>query len=359
MILGVVLVIFLLNVARAGSLPILPEFPTFGGALKTNTNMRSSIFSLGTLLLAVFFLTTCGDVPSTSSSGEQGTEDPTVETPTTDGDETPTIAPPDCTIDGEVLEGNQLWNSQLDLLVVIKALPSEDGIISHRTLEVLDGRSCEVKFTTQLEENISPDYPYYLADIQYNSVHHFVGIQGHSHLYIFDLANDFKMTRLQPEFLQERELADAQSGMLQRLEVWESYLLGYAQDMGTFAFDLDEGTEINPILPFAEWRNTDDGQYHSLFLMASEGGGQQAILPNFDFDEDSFMINPLFQQPQALSTNVQRSARNNRFLILRGEGDASQVYPIDMKNRQVVELPQDVAGEGTQRILEWLRRNVD
>ena len=316
--------------------------------------MRSSIFSFGAFFLALFLLTTCGDIPS-SSSGETGTDSTAVDTPDT---ETPSLSPPNCQVDGEVLDGNQLWNSQLDLLVVIKGTASEDGMVSHRTFEVLDGRTCEVKFTTQLDDNVSPDFPYYLADIQYNSVHHFVAIQGHSHLYICDLDNNFELTKLEPEFFTERPLDDPQSGMIQRLEVWENYLLGFAEDKGPFAYNLNDDSDIKAILPFADWQNTEDGQYHSLFLMPSDDNRQQIILPAFDYEEGSFLINPLFQEPTALSTNVQRSARDNRFLVLRGQGDASKVFPIDLKSRQLVELPQDVAQRGTQEILEWLRRNV-
>ncbi len=319
--------------------------------------MRKSTLTFGTLFLALSLFVGCGDVPTSTTDTGQVTEDSTSDT----AEATPSLSPPECTINGEVLEGNQVWDSGLDLLAVIRAdkdLANEDDILSHRIFEVLDGRTCETKFTTTLKENISPDYPYYLADIQYNAVNNYVGIQGHSTVYICDLANNFAMSELKPSYFTEREYADAQSGMILHLEVWEDYLLGYAQDCGPFAFNLNAEEDAQPILPFAEWQNTDDGRFHSLFLMPSGNGGQQVLLPHFDSDSSNFVITPVFDGPKALSTNIPTSARNNRFLVLRGEGNADQVFPIDMKQRQLIELPAEVAQQATQDILEWMRRNV-
>jgi hypothetical protein len=265
---------------------------------------------------------------------------------------------PKCDIVGEVLEGNQYWDRERDVLVVIKAdetTTTEEYGPSHRILEVLNGRSCETLFTKVLTENTSPDFPYYLAPIQYNKVSNLVGIKGYYEVYVLDLANDYKLTKLEPEFFSDRQYDDPQSGMIQRLEVWEHYLIGFGQDVGPFAFDLNEKDNPQAVLPFAEWQDPQIGRYHSLFLLPAEGG-YQGIMPWYDAETDEFNFSPIFPEPRKLSLDVQRSARNNKFLVLRDAADNQQVYPIHLGHREVSsDVPADVLSAGTQEILKWLR----
>ena len=313
---------------------------------------RTNPFSF--LFLIILLLHACGDPVPATNNGSSTTDTTTI----ADTPPEPTLEAPDCVIAGEVLEGNSNWNSSQDLLLVIKADSStyaEGYGPSHRIFEILDGRSCETLFQQTLEENTSPDYPYYLADIQYNHASNFVGIQGYYDLYICDLANEYKLTQLSPEFFSERDYDDPQSGMIVRLEVWENFLFGFAQDCGPFAFDLSNREEPSVVLPFAEWLNGDISRYHSLFLLPSEGGGMQALMPYYDYEEEAFSITPLFQEPVTLSTNVPRNARNNRFLVLRGENDSSTIYPIDLGARALIDVPADVRNKDTQAILQWMR----
>lgn len=270
----------------------------------------------------------------------------------------PSLSSPDCDIAGEVLEGNQYWERHNDVLVVIKADEStttEDYGPSHRILQVLDGRNCSSLFQTTLAENTSPDFPYYLAPIQYNKVSNLIGIRGYYEVYVLDLASDYQLTKLEPAFFSERQYDDPQSGMILRLEVWEHYLIGYGQDVGTFAFDLNEKDNPQPVLPFAEWQDPDIGRYHSLFLLPAENG-YQGIMPWYDAETDEFELSPIFAEPRPLSLNVPSSARNNKFLVLRGTAADNSVYPIHLGHREVVpDVPAAVLAEGTQEILRWLR----
>lgn len=313
-------------------------------------------------LLLLLFLTTCDD--TATSSGASATD--TAANTTTDANaadraiETenikPSLAAPECEVEGEVLDGNSIWLQSTDVLAVIKAdeSTSQEGFSpSHRILEVRDGRSCEVKFTTTLPENQSPDFPYYIADIQYNNGSNLIGIRGFYDAYVCDLNQDNKLTKCSPSFYSEREYEDAQSGMIQRLEVWENYLLGYAQDCGTFAFDLSDPANAVAVLPFAEWRDPDIGRYHSLFLLPTNDG-VQGIMPYFDAEEDSFMLYPLFDEPQQVSTNVPKSARNNQFLVLRNT-NTNQPFAINLGTRDLMDPPAEVLEQGTQKILDWMR----
>jgi hypothetical protein len=141
--------------------------------------------------------------------------------------------------------------------------------------------------------------------------------------------------------------------MIQRLEVWENYLLGYAQDCGSFAFNMSDPANAVAVLPFAEWRDPEVGRYHSLFLLPTNNG-LQGILPFYDAEEGSFQLNPLFDKPQQLSTNVAKSARNNQFLVLRTT-NGNQPMAINLGTRELMDLPAEVASQGTQEILKWMR----
>jgi len=308
------------------------------------------------LLIALLTMVACTDTGTSSSSSESPTTEDSTSTPPAEN-AAPTLSPPECQISGEVLDGNSVWIKSPDVLAVIKADEStttEEMGPSHRILEILDGRSCEQKFQTTLPVNSSPDFPYYIAEVQYNSISNIIGIQGCYNVVICDLNQDYKLTELKPEFFSVRQYDDPQTGMVQRLEVWEDYLLGYTQDLGAFAFDLSDRNAPKAVLPFAEWQDPDNSRYHSMFLLPTEGG-VQAILPFYDAEEDNFSIYPLFDAPMQVSDQVNKSARNNQFLVLRKQNESRTPIAIDLGARDLMELPADIAAKNTQEILKWMR----
>lgn len=307
------------------------------------------------LFIALLTMVACTDTGTSSSSTSTDSEASTTVEP--DQPTTPSLTPPDCQIDAQVLDGNRVWIKSRDVLAVIKADESnvnEEMGPSHRILEILDGRSCEQKFQAKLPENTSPDFPYYIAEIQYNNISNIIGIQGFYKVMICYLEQNYKLTELKPEFFLEREYDDPQSGMIQRLEVWEDYLLGYTQDLGAFAFDLSDRNAPKAVLPFAEWQDPDNSRYHSMFLLPTEGG-VQAILPFYDAEKDNFMLYPLFDTPQQVSDQVTKSARNNQLLVLRNQNESQTPIAIDLGARDLVDLPANIATKNTQEILKWMR----
>lgn len=298
-----------------------------------------------------------GDAPSGQQSGEST------------GDSTSTSGVPgqyennqlqashNCQPGGEILEGNQFWIRERETLVVVKADSSTldpDYGPSHRILEVYDTRDCHRLSRQELPVNVSPDFPYYIAEITYNNTSQMLAIRGFGTIYLYDLANQRLLPVLEPKFLRERYGVDAQSGMIQRLEVWENYLIGYAQDKGTFAFDLSDKQAPKAILPFGEYESEET--FYPIFLLAS-GDGYQAILPEYDREADQFSVNPAFASPLQLNLDVPKSARNNRFLVLRQTDAAKTPQAFDLLKRKAVALPANVASQPTQAILTWLKQN--
>lgn len=305
-------------------------------------------------LLALFcFLSACtGDTSSNQSNGEATTADTT----TAIANDAINAEPqPDCAVAGEVLEGNRFWASELSLLVVIKADSTtvDDNLgASHRILEVYSA-DCELLQREVLPVSVSPDFPYYIAEITYNKVNQMLAIRGTDVIYLYDLQSRDLLPQMEPQFRSERYGVDAQSGMIHHLEVWEDYLIGYSRDYGGFVFDLSDRTQPQPLMPYAEYE--EEQQFYPLFLLDSDNGGQQAIMPSFDRNQATFEINALLKAPRPLSKNIPASARDNRFQVLRGTDGERTPIPVDLRRRQVMDLPQEMVGEKTQAILRWMR----
>ncbi|HMQ84004.1 MAG TPA: hypothetical protein PKA00_13895 [Saprospiraceae bacterium] len=311
----------------------------------------SIMISIGLLSIA-----SCGSDTSSQNNATNATQDST----TVEGNRASDVpAQPDCQLTGSILEGNQYWDRDMERLLCIKADSSTlDPTLgeSHRVLEVYDTRNCTLLDRQTLPVNVSPDFPYYLAEINYNKDSRLFALRGFGELYLYDLSAQKLSPALSPAYFSERYGADAQSGMIQRLEVWENYLVGYARDYGAFAFDLSDKTKVKAVLPFAEY-NPEEVRPHSLFLLSSDNDQMQAILPQYDSETDQFSINPLFDTPMKINTNVAKSARNNRHLVLRTEDAAKTPIAIDLEKHQQVALPADVAAKTTQEILQWMKRN--
>ena len=235
-------------------------------------------------------------------------------------------------------------------------LDQDLNVMSHRILELYNTESCDVVDTHTLPVNVSPDFPYYLAKISYNLQSQLIAIRGFSNIFVYDVDTRKLSPALEPQYKEERFSSDAQSGRILRIELWEDYLIGFAQDHGAFAFRLDEENTMVPALPFAEWL-TPEETYASLFLLSSQEGGQQAFIPEYDFDRDAFNINPIFDKPQELNKENATSTEDSKFVVFRGSRDNGSAITVDLADKQLVELPQNIASGNNQSILNWLQQN--
>lgn len=314
---------------------------------------------MNTIRLLIICLSTCylfscfpeGTTSNTSSGTAQDTSEVSSNTDPKTGEH-------NCNIKGTLLEENQLWLKQEGLLFCIVADSSTYDTNygeSHRILQVYATQDCKQIDRQVLPINTSPDFPYYLADINYNNNSHLIAIKGFQKIFCYDYKSKTLLPGLKPTFLGEQFGEDAQSGMIAHLEVWEDYLVGYAVDYGTFAFNLTNSAQLEPVLPFAEFKRP-DADRTSLFLLPSSNEAYQAILPSFDQNSGKFNISPLFEQPKRISTNIPQSARNNRFLILRETQAGRQPIAIDLKSGKLQPLPQEIARQANQGILNWLKQ---
>ncbi|MFN7118413.1 MAG: hypothetical protein ACK4TA_16570 [Saprospiraceae bacterium] len=266
-----------------------------------------------------------------------------------------------CTVKGEVLEGNLFWARDQEVLVAITAdsttYSADLDAPGHRILEIYDTKNCSLIQRQVLPVDESPDFPYYISDITYNNVTHLVGIRGTSSIYLYDVASRKLLPRMKPQFATKRPGIDAQSGMVQRLEVWENYLVGYAQDYGAFVYNMTNAQNPTPVMPLGEYK-VQDGEYGSLFLLpAGTGNAEQGIMPSYDRETGEFKVNTIFDQPIDINTaQVNKSALNNRYIVLRNTAD-NTAYAVDLQAQKRIDLPADIAAKPTQEILSWVRKN--
>lgn len=265
-----------------------------------------------------------------------------------------------CPISGTILEGNRMLLPEAGVQVVIKADTftfDPDYGDGHRILEVYDIRNCSLLTQKILPVNISPDFPYFLAEINYNHGSKLIAVRGAAIIYYLDVATGDLSSPLTPVFGVERRSLDAQSGIIQRLELWELFLVGCARDFGAFVFDLSDTENPQAILPFGTYRNPGEEEFHDLFLLPSEKGGVQALMPVYDNEQGGFLINGLFPKPLDIEVNQGPAGQDTPFLVFREKNEGGVAHAVDLRVRKLVPLPVAMREADDATILGWLHQN--
>ena len=303
----------------------------------------------------VGFLLLCVAACKEPAKNNTSTNTPDVKTPPTSQPIPKVLKKKECKIKENILKGNQKIVDGKNTLIGIVA--DEEG--SHRKLEIYNTSTCELIKSEILPVNISADFPYLIADIIYNKNSHLVAIKGYGAVYCYDVENQKLMDALIPDFLNERIAADASSGKIKHLEVWENYLIGYAEDIGAFVFDLTNTMQPKNLLPAAEFDLSEgEGEdFASLFFLKSQNGKNtyQAIAPSYDYDNFQFQVNPLFETPKDVNISISKKERGNRFIVLKMKD--KNVFAVDMEAQKNVALPDQIKNKTTQEILNWLKKN--
>jgi hypothetical protein len=298
-----------------------------------------------------FCIPACNETPRNNTSTNNP---PEVKTPPITQTIPKVAKKEECEIKGNILEGNQKIVDGKNTLVCIVADQKE----SHRKLEIYNTSTCELIKSEILPVNISADFPYLIADIIYNKNSHLVAIKAYGAVYCYDVENQKLMDALIPDFLNERIAVDASSGKIKHLEVWENYLVGYAEDIGAFVFDLTDTADPKNLLPAAEFdlSGGEGEDFASLFFLKSQNGENtyQAIAPNYDYDNFQFQVNPLFKTPKNVNVAIPKKDRGNRFIVLKMKD--KNVFAVDMEAQKNVDLPNQIKNKTTQEILTWLKK---
>ena len=262
-----------------------------------------------------------------------------------------------CKVEGEVLENNQKWIPERDRLIAIvadKSTEDPDFGESHRLVRVYDSEACEVIFKQELPVNVSPDYPYYLMGVD-SMDRRLVGILGTGQFYVYDLDNNLISPALKPQFKGQRYLDDAQSGNILQMETIGRYVVGYSEDIGPFVYNLTIPKSPKQEQPIAEYK-VSERDFSSLFLLKAEEGKQYAILPEYNAENRSFALNTLTEEATPMSSQLTKSGKDTRYVVLRTTGTKPTAVAVDMQTKKRIALPAAIATKNTQEVLAWVKQ---
>ncbi len=257
-----------------------------------------------------------------------------------------------CKIQGNFLAENEFWMREKQLLFRIAATgKTKDEKLgdSHRALQMYSTRDCKQVFEKALDVNRSPDFPYYLAKDVYRKGDDFVVIQGFEKIYIHNI-NDGPMS-LEPKFKGNPDLVDAQSGMIKSLMRSGDCLLGMAQDMGTFAFNLKTKKAI---LPGAKYKQNE------LYFLPDGQGSFQAVIPQINEDGVVYELKKLFATPEKFNPVLAPNVANNRFIVLNADPESTppRHLAIDMETGTEIKLPKEITTQKVAVILSWIKKKI-
>ncbi len=262
-----------------------------------------------------------------------------------------------CPVPGTEVLGSHYLSPEQGVLVMITADSStydERLGQSFRVLSVCEPATCELLQREVLPIDQSPDFAYTLAAINYNRQNQLLAIQGATHFFLYDLATKSLSAPISPVFPKPRPGVDAQSGHIMQLELWENCLIGYAQDCGAFAFQLEEGLRAVPINPLSDYKAPEGSYYHQAFLLPSDTG-QQIIVPAYDRAEGGFSINPILPKPEPIDTSALAIAQDGRFVLLRQQTRRKRPIVVDLLRQEQASLPSDIEWKSNADILDWMK----
>ncbi len=267
-----------------------------------------------------------------------------------------------CKAKGKMMEENDLWIKDQDIWVGISTDSISEAYLdfgeSYRIFDMYDTKTCELASRHLLPVNRSPDFPYYIFKETYESQNKVVCTSGFEYTFCCDVVNKKMLPKMEPTYFKERVGEDAQSGLPLGLKVWDHFLFGYAQDLGAYAFDIENKTKPKALRGVAEFTMQDEMfEYNTLFLVQQDSDTYQGIIPSMNEDEDAMELQVLFKKPLKINPSLSDGARNNRYLIFKDlSAPAEKRVVIDMQAATEIKLPKGIASKKSGEILQWLKK---
>lgn len=269
------------------------------------------------------------------------------------------LTTPKCPLKGIILSSNKIWVSTEKAIVCIAAdttTYNKELGDSHRIVAIYDSNNCSPRAEWTLPINNSPDFPYYIADTCSYDDKHLVIIKGVNTLHLLDVQQNQLSSPITPIYQSNRPTEDAQSGMIIQIEVWGKFIVGYAQDMGTFVFQITTGTSLRPILPYAAYKLR-SAAYNSVFLLPLGDHRVQAILPKYDWEEEQLSINPIFDKPLSIQNRNTKNALTDRFVVFQST-DPNKVIGLDLQSGARKTIPVALQNKTTKELIAWMTQQA-
>ena len=251
------------------------------------------------------------------------------------------------------LPGNEVQLDEEKRMLAIESA-TDDPASAHRRIRLYNTLNCTVLDEQALPAGASEDQDYFIADITFNKLSHLVGIRGKYRVFVYDMLAAKLLPELEPRYPESVMEESRQAGTVEKLEVWEDYLLGFEAVRGAFAFDLSTPSEPRPMLPLASFQSPEEG-WRSLFLLPS-GPEYQAMVPFYDPATQRLDLNLVFSEPQPIFLNQSRPSPDGRFVVLRVSDVAqARAVVVDLEGGKRIALPDVYARGNDDQLFEYLR----
>ena len=270
-----------------------------------------------------------------------------------------------CTLKRKTLQENEWWIKERGVLITIAAdsttFDKASNADSHRIVEVYKTADCSKIFQQTLPVNMSPDFAYYLAKGEFDSLNQLVLIRGFDRCYAYSVVENRLIGPLKPKFSPDKLAGDAGSGSISDTRMLGNYLFGYAMDMGPFAFDLRDKNNPKAIMPLREFIAEEGGDMRGFYLVEVTRGRYQAVIPVFNYESvesGGLRLATLFDQPRAIIPGKVNATKDNRFVLLKeqqSQGAKPQPIGIDLEKAALFTLPNKAADMTEHDLLKVMK----
>lgn len=309
------------------------------------------------------YLFACTSSPDTSTATDDTTQAPVADTIAEKAAARAEFH--NCTLKRKTLEGNEWWLRDRQLLVTIAAdsttYDKASKTDSHRIVEVYKTSDCSKIFQQTLPVNMKPDFAYYLAKGDFDTLNQLILIRGFDRCYVYSVRENRLIGPLKPKFSPEKLAGDAGSGSISDTKMWGNYLFGYALDMGSFAFDMRDRSHPKAMLPLREFITEEGGDMRGIYLVEVTKGRYQAVVPIFNFESvesGGLRLKALFDQPRAIVPGKINATQDSRFILLQEQKSANaktQPIGIDLEKARLFTLPANAAGMTEHDLLKIMK----
>ncbi len=253
-----------------------------------------------------------------------------------------------CEPEGEILPGNSFDKFPPYLLTI--AAHADETTPAHRYVDLYDRQTCERIAHHLLPQDGSDDYPYYLANLQYIRFTRVAGIRGDRTVVGFDIDRREALPPVTPDFGKLDRVIGPDFGRIVHLEALEQFLIGYAQEAGSFIYRIEEG-KLDQLQPLATGPVRGEEAPRRLFVLDHRQDGTSYLcVPTYDMEEGSFRPDMIFPAAVNLRAGASRQLNKNFARVQLADGT---LYLVDLRNGRLLDTPAGMQSANDQALRDY------
>ncbi len=234
-------------------------------------------------------------------------------------------------------------------LLTIAAYPDE-VTTAHRFVDLYDRQTCRRIAHELLPVDGSDDYPYYLANLQYIRFTRVAGIRGDRTVIGFDIDKRAALPPVTPDFGKLGRATGPDFGRIVHLEALEQFLIGYAQEAGSFIYRIENG-KLDQLQPLATGPALGEEAPLRLFILDHRQDGTSYLcVPTYDMNEGSFRPDMLFPSAVNLRPGAAKQLGKNFAKVQLSDGT---LYLIDLRNGRLLDTPAGMQSADDKSLLDY------